>query len=83
MKMKYMFETKARGIRYRSDGHDQRTTKYDAAFDPDEKDGKSRVPHIFSHTYPSDMTCSPPPGKVRHRTFGELRSTMFRVSPRI
>ena len=32
----------------------------------------SRVPHIFSHTYPSDMTCSPPPGKVRHRTFGKL-----------
>ena len=41
----------------------------------------SRVPHIFSHTYPSDMTCSPPPGKVRHRTFGKLRSTMFPVSP--
>ena len=34
----------------------------------------ARVPHIiiFSHTYPSDMTCSPPPGKVRHRTFGKL-----------
>ena len=44
----------------------------------------SRVPHIFLHTYTSDMTCSPPPGnigKVRHRTFGKLRSTMFPVSP--
>jgi hypothetical protein len=36
-----MFATKDQGIRYRSDGHDQLTSKYDAAFDPDEKDAKS------------------------------------------
>jgi hypothetical protein len=41
----------------------------------------SRVPHIFSHTYPSDMTCSPPPGKVRHRTFGKLRLPYFLFPP--
>ena len=39
--IQYMFETREQGIRYRSDGHDQLTAKYDAAFDPDAKDGKS------------------------------------------
>lgn len=37
----YMYGTKDRGIRYRSDGHDQITAKYDAALDRDVKDGKS------------------------------------------
>jgi hypothetical protein len=39
--IQYMFATKYMGIRYRSDRYDQFTAKYDAAFDPDEKDGKS------------------------------------------
>ena len=37
----YMYLTRERGIRYRSDGFDQLTAKYDAAFGPDAKDGKS------------------------------------------
>ena len=41
----------------------------------------SRAPHIFSYTYPSDMTCSPPPGKV-HRTFRTAPTTLFPISPR-
>ena len=40
----------------------------------------SRAPHIFSYTYPSDMTCSPPPGKV-HRTFRTAPTTLFPISP--
>ena len=39
--IQYMFATKDQGIRYRPDGHDQRTAKYDATFDPDEKDGNN------------------------------------------
>ena len=37
----YMYSTRHRGIRFRSDGCDQLTAKYDAALDPDVKDGKS------------------------------------------
>jgi hypothetical protein len=45
--IQYMFATKEQGIRYRLDGHDQRlTTKYDAAFDPEKKDGKSMRGYI-------------------------------------
>jgi hypothetical protein len=37
----YMYSTRHRGIRFRSDECDQLTAKYDAALDPDVKDGKS------------------------------------------
>jgi hypothetical protein len=41
----------------------------------------SRAPHIFSHTYPSDMACSPPPGKVHRMYLGTAPSTLFPISP--
>ena len=40
----------------------------------------SRVPHLLTYiSFGYDMLTAA--GKVRHRTFGKLRSTMFPVSP--